>query len=273
MVFAVDSPSHSYENRSRKTFSALSSRINGALSRYTKPHAVVLDYDDVLSPEGESPATQLIEAYSDAGHVDDTDWDEFQEALENGGERSDRELEGELLTIATRALEGESKKDVYGTTADFVVDNYDDLLREDSNDIMDDLEEDYRVFIVSNNYRILFDALADHSNISENNVYANKLSVDGEGRFDGDLDFNLYSRGKGEVARDVADNHHIIAAAGNSVSDFPLLQTADRAYGVNPTDEFQEKADPDWNMVEDIAEVVEDLDRVKKDKGFLGKLL
>ncbi|MDY6761939.1 MAG: haloacid dehalogenase-like hydrolase [Candidatus Nanohaloarchaea archaeon] len=223
------------------------------------PPAVVWDYDRVLS---DGPAyRRLVEGWYEADHLDDDTYDAF-DSVNRSDYRNDQEFEGDLLYRVTDGLEGQSKGELFATTADLVVQHRDEFLSSDAHDILHRLERHgFENHIISHNYRILFDALADHSPIDENNVHANRLEVGEDGRLTGRLAANTYRVGKRRIVADIANQQYVRAGIGDSVADIPLLRAAEDAFATNPTDELREEAEDSAHIqtAEDLGTVAEHL--------------
>ncbi len=217
--------------------------------------AVLWDYDRVLS---DGPAYRLlVEGWHDAGHLDEDTYTEFVEA-DKSDYRSDHEFQGDLLYRVTDGLSGENKGELFATTADLIVEHRDRFLSEDADTLLYRLARDgFENHIISHNYRILFDALADHSAINENNVYANRLAVGEDGRLTGGLASNTFQQGKREIVADIANQQYIRAGVGDSLADLPILTAAEDGFAINPTEELREEAGDD-----DHLQITEGLDEI-----------
>ncbi|MFB6294907.1 MAG: HAD family hydrolase [Candidatus Nanohaloarchaea archaeon] len=233
--------------------------MEGATLTNGSSPAVVWDYDRVIS---DGPAYRvLVDGWHAAGHLDDDTYTAFVDA-ERSDYRSDQEFEGDLLYRVTDGLEGESKGELFATTADLVVQHRDEFLSSAADDLLYELARNgFENHIISHNYRILFDALADHSAINENNVHANRLAVGEDGRLTGRLAANTYQVGKNQIVADIAGQQYVRAGIGDSVADLPLLRTAEDGFAINPTDELRDEAEDDAHIqtVEDLEAVGEQL--------------
>ncbi|MDY6768910.1 MAG: haloacid dehalogenase-like hydrolase, partial [Candidatus Nanohaloarchaea archaeon] len=221
-MFTTENSMYGQQRDDMFDLDSVGSGIDQFISRYTQKPAVVLDYDGVLTAPGANTAFDLIHRYHTDGFIDEAAWDEFQSVVAERAERRDREFEGELLSIATQALEGEKKGELRSTTADFVAEHRDDVLATEADQLIGEQQAQGReVYIVSNNYRLLFEALADNSNINLNNVYSNVLAVSDENgnTLNGQLSQRVYD-GKQDIAEEIGDDRYIWAAAGDSMSDY-----------------------------------------------------
>jgi HAD superfamily hydrolase (TIGR01490 family) len=90
--------------------------------------------------------------------------------------------------------------------------------------------------------------------LGADHVVATRMTVDGEGKYTGEITFYAYAEGKAEAIRELADRYGYDLASSyaysDSITDLPMLAEVGRPFAVNPDKDLRRAAkEREWPVL------------------------